>query len=85
MPQASLDGVVYLKAGSYDVWCSLPEHAMLGCVPAQSSVEARQTLTAAYEALGSVVPSAPSDGLRGLKSAGRNVFGNREAGGCVHS
>lgn len=29
-PGARWDGVVYLKAGTYKLWCSLPEHAKLG-------------------------------------------------------
>jgi uncharacterized cupredoxin-like copper-binding protein len=29
-PQQRWDGVVYLKPGLYDLWCSLPEHAKLG-------------------------------------------------------
>ncbi len=30
MPQHRWDGVVYLKPGIYELWCSLPEHARLG-------------------------------------------------------
>jgi hypothetical protein len=30
MPQHLWDGVVYLKPGIYDLWCSLPGHARLG-------------------------------------------------------
>jgi hypothetical protein len=29
-PRQRWDGVVYLKPGIYDLWCSLPEHAKLG-------------------------------------------------------
>jgi hypothetical protein len=29
-PQHRWDGVVYLKPGIYELWCSLPEHAKLG-------------------------------------------------------
>jgi hypothetical protein len=30
IPQQRWDGVVHLKPGIYDLWCSLPEHAKLG-------------------------------------------------------
>jgi hypothetical protein len=30
LPQQRWDGVVRLKAGVYELWCSLPEHAKLG-------------------------------------------------------
>jgi hypothetical protein len=29
-PGESWNGVVYLRPGSYELWCSLPEHARLG-------------------------------------------------------
>lgn len=29
-PGQSWNGIVYLHAGSYELWCSLPEHARLG-------------------------------------------------------